>query len=373
VKMGDTSYSYKRLGPLGMLLGFMADAVQIYGEVDMGTWEKALSLLLYPFLRNVTNRSWMSGLAEFLDIVAAAGSKGEQAAQAATRFGQHFLGSWVPATWATFEKALDPALRQGKEWLDGVYARVPGWSKAVPIRRNRFGEPRLLGWGFSSEWLDALVTAFNPYQLSRVQPSALEDELFRQRIRLQMPSALLALREPEDGRSVQDALDNPFSDTQPLRLTDRQYERFLLYTAANTRELATLGLDYDPQALTRLTREVGLLLHARPPRETLSLKEALEWAISTPHYQSEGNGPGEGKDLLIKTIVSKYLATGKAQYLESDDPLRARYHNASLLRELERTPPARRPQVEQARRRQYEREEATLQARRAQRGLVIGQ
>jgi hypothetical protein len=178
---GSKAYtSFNRLDPLGIQLGWAADMADLLSKSSEMTAEEMAIAGAIAVSRNLVDKSYLAGLADFLD---------------ATNDPDRFMARWVQnhvASRVPFTAALNTARREDDghakyAWtiMDAVKARIPGLSGDVPNQVNVFGEdietPKALG----PEWLSPI------YQSSgSTHPAAIE--IARLNLDLQKPAKSIA-------------------------------------------------------------------------------------------------------------------------------------------------------------------------------------
>lgn len=69
IKFGDTYVSIKRLEPFSTIIGLSADLVEIATQGDETKTAEAAAALGMAFSKNVTSKTWMTGLSNLLEAV----------------------------------------------------------------------------------------------------------------------------------------------------------------------------------------------------------------------------------------------------------------------------------------------------------------
>lgn len=69
IKAGDKYISYERLEPIGSLLAYSADITSIMGQTESSESEQLVAAGLAAFAKNLTNKTFTSGIAKFVDMV----------------------------------------------------------------------------------------------------------------------------------------------------------------------------------------------------------------------------------------------------------------------------------------------------------------
>jgi hypothetical protein len=356
--------SLQRLDPIvGQHAGILADIVEVYGEQRLEWYEQAILSPLFAIANNLGSRSYMRGMAMFFDAFAPRSMQsleGTSAMEGLRGLGRGLVSSALPAVWSVAEKASDPATKAAWGMLDGARAKVPGWTplptgataEALPNYRNKWGDKRLMGWGWSPEWLnwvEGFTEAVNPLKVSTLVSNPLDRELIANQIRLAMPTRSFGVRAPTDTTG-----DDPYAAAEaadpmaakPIPLTPAQYERYVALAANNLDAIRELGLAVNEQAVRQLRLEVGGFASARLPADVPSdLYSVLLWATTTNAYQEGNAGPDGDKEHLLRQIDRAYRQFGRAQLLANDPDLRDRYLTGQALHTLQRTPVSQRERM----------------------------
>jgi hypothetical protein len=147
LKIGDRYYSYQRLDPLATTLGVSADLVDYGRHMTEGQSEQATALVVVSILRNLGNKTWLSGMSDLIEVL-------DDPQRNGGRFVSRLAGSLaVPAGIAQAARTADPVQRETREGsfgatgaplldraLGGIQARIPGLSRLLPAKRDVFGD-----------------------------------------------------------------------------------------------------------------------------------------------------------------------------------------------------------------------------------------
>ena len=136
IKVGDTYYSYKRLEPLGTILGWTATAIEQSKSVDTKTTTEKLGLMAAAFAENATDKSFLIGsidLAEFLS----------DPLKKAQSFGTRTVASFQPFSGFTrFLRNLnDEYSRMPTGVIQQLQNQLPFLSKGLPPKVDVWGDP----------------------------------------------------------------------------------------------------------------------------------------------------------------------------------------------------------------------------------------
>jgi hypothetical protein len=360
-----------RLEPIGMLATYIGDAVQIAGEVDQPTYQRGIAMLLYPFLKDITSKTYMRGLSDFFDATSPhPGKDPEQTTDRLGRYLQRQLASLgqPSALLAATARAIDPVEKDIKTLWDAWYSRVPGHGD-IPARRSLDGSKILSGTGLEPGLLANLVRAYNPFKLGDGQVSPADAEIQANFMTIPpLPRALItrALR-PDEAVAVEREFD--LHAAKPLTLTPREYERYSVLAGGNQERARELGLQLPSQALRPLVEALAAPYTGTPPSALLDVGQFLDWMITTPEYRAATEGAGGGREDAFKEVVGAYRQLAKTLLLYQDDALRGRYEGTEQIHALKKLPLGQRPGVQQEMQQQYR---EAVPAIRQELGLQIG-
>lgn len=286
LKIGDTSYSFSRLAPLGMWLGLGADIRSIAGSVPDSTLDEIAATSALAFSRNITSQSMLSGVLDF--IAASQKAVATQDVEPLRKYLNNQAAGAIPfqSLANTVRKEEDPLAREVWSLVDAVKNKVPGLSKDLLPQRNLFGEPVHNPEGLGPDWL-------SPIRTSQSDTDPLATEIARLNVDLKRPS-----------RTLIAAPGAP-------------------------------GVDLTPKQYDELCRTTGELF-----------KTALGKETSTDRYKDLPENPGnkdyrEAKETVIRRIFSQSQRAAQQRLLSSDKELRDKYlgtkrnaHNALAGRPL---------------------------------------
>lgn len=136
MRIGDTWYDMRALGPLGLLAGMSADTYDVSHAAETGDLAGAAASLQHAFMQNILDASWMTGPSDLIQALEDPGRYGSS-------YVSKFLSSFVPFSGAMgqISRATDPFSRQARGIIDSIRAKVPGLSESLMPRRDIWGEP----------------------------------------------------------------------------------------------------------------------------------------------------------------------------------------------------------------------------------------
>jgi hypothetical protein len=274
LKIGDQYYGYNRLDPFGMMIGMVADATEILGQVpDAGADELGMTLAL-AFSQNFISKTYMQNLSDTLEAV-----MDPQANMASYLKG--YGRTLVPGVVRAAKREVDPVMREAQTFLDTMRANVPGYSEDLPPRRNLKGDPVLIPPGWGPDWISPVSVS----DASNPDPVAVEID--RLKLNLSMPPKTLFGPKPPAVRME----ETKVKEGEPL--TPQEYDYFV--------RLAGNELKIDGKGMW----------------------DSLGAMIRTPEYKEATDGPEGLKALMIRMTVMKYREAAKMKLLEESPELQS--------------------------------------------------
>jgi hypothetical protein len=136
VRIGDTWYSYKRLGPLGVQLGIAADLYDLSRTAAAsGDISDAAGRLIHAVAQNVLDESFVRGPADLLRAINDENYRGY--------YVRNELASFVPfsAGMSQTARAVDPYTRDARTVVDAIKAKIPFVSEGLRPKIDIWGNP----------------------------------------------------------------------------------------------------------------------------------------------------------------------------------------------------------------------------------------
>lgn len=265
IRIGDVYYSYKRMDPVGMIIGMIADAAEIMGSLDDYSASKLAMSIVLSMEHNLLDNLYLDGIMNVLDAIQDPGKQWHD-------YFKKQAGSLIPALLGDIARGFDPVVHDTKTIVDTMRSRIPGFSVFAPAQRNIFGEKRMMGGSLGNDFI-------SPIWQSRAKHDPVLEEIIKHQIDIHPPSRYI-------GGTASAEIDPLAKDS--LRaggpLSPKQYERL--------QELTGQGL-----------------------------REALEKLIRKPIYQKQSDGPDGGKALLIRSVINRAKELGRQKLLKEDKQL----------------------------------------------------
>lgn len=135
IKIGDKYYSYQRLDPFALTIGAAADMATLGDGMSAGQQDKGASLIVASVVGNLSNKTWLSGVSDFMAALDDPQRYGDW-------FVKRFAGSaLVPTGVAQIARTVDPTMRETDSVGEYVQSRVPGMSDDLLPKRDVWGRP----------------------------------------------------------------------------------------------------------------------------------------------------------------------------------------------------------------------------------------
>lgn len=260
IKFGDKYYSYGRLEPLGMMMGLAADAVEIMGELDELESDKLATTIVASIGKNVMSKTWLRGLSEAVQAL-------EDPDRHGSRWVKQFAGTAVPTGVAQIERTMYPEIADAQSAMEAIKARVPGYSKDLPTRRNLWGEKITFNGALGPDIVSPIFT-------SSEKDSPIDKELLRMRAPIRMPQRTQTF------------------EGVPIKLDAYEYEEFMV--RMNSMKLDSTGK---------------------------TLKKSLDELVTKDKdYKSEKND--DMKERMIRAHIQEATEKTRAEMLETNQTLR---------------------------------------------------
>ncbi|MBE7185479.1 MAG: hypothetical protein INR68_13870 [Methylobacterium mesophilicum] len=177
---GSVTYTaYDRTDPFGMFFGLAADYSEVMGYQPDQTLEEFTTAAGMALAKNLTNKSYLSGLTKALNAFS-------EPDRNLSRYGQNFVGSFIPAV-VTQTLRDDPYMREVRSVMDAIHARTPGYSDTIDPVRNVLGEKVVLPPAWGPDFISPIAQNTNPggaqpltEEWKQTVQSNVSDELARQ-------------------------------------------------------------------------------------------------------------------------------------------------------------------------------------------------
>ena len=267
IKIGDKYYSYGRLEPIGMMMGLAADAVEIMGELDEIESDKIATTIVAAISKNVMSKTWLRGLSEMVSAM-------DDPDRYGSKYVKQISGTAIPTVVAQIERTISPEISDAQSALDAIKARVPGFSKDLPTRRNMWGEKIQFNGSLGPDIISPIFT-------SEKKSSPIDEELIRMRAPIRMPSR----NQTFEGVTVK--LDPNEYEEFMVRMNNIKLESTGKTLKKSLNELVTKDKDYkalkDNDQKERMIRAHIHEATERTRAEMLDSNPTLRWLVDDEH------------------------------------------------------------------------------------------
>jgi hypothetical protein len=287
LNIGGKYYDMARFEPVGTLMGIAADIALInefnQGEVDEKDIEDlAVSAALAGY-QVFSMKSYLAGVGSWLEAINDPDRHG-------SRVISQLAGSVVPSIVAQGSQAyVDPKIREVRDSVDAIMARIPGLSDKLEARLDIFGREQLrpgrLGPDIAS-----------PMKVSEAKKDPVLDEMNRLGMAVAMPSRFVLGKSPGGaGLFGVEAKDSPWH-----------------------------GVELKPKEYTVFVKLAGNAYKDDTEFGNVGTYDYLKAAIQSPEYQvlpEDPNAPAGTKQVFIKQVIYRYRMQAKAWMTENSDRL----------------------------------------------------
>lgn len=139
VKIGGKWISYQRLDPIATIVGTIADLHGAFNDhvhgFNKSMTAKATAAGMISLARNLTNKSYLSGIDNFMQLMT------EPEVKAESIIGRTFAG-FIPNILNQGQSITgDQTIKESRSIMDDLLKKIPVGSDRVDLRRNVLGEP----------------------------------------------------------------------------------------------------------------------------------------------------------------------------------------------------------------------------------------
>jgi len=195
VKIGDRYYQYKRLDPIGMLVGLAADTAEILANAEEEDGGRLVGAGVIALANNLASKTYMSGIYDFIGAIDPSNPTSDP-----MKYLANMTTSIMP--YSSFLRNIaataDPVMRDARDggddavgaYLDTIVNNIkkgiPGMSDTLPPRRDLWGEEIStasgIGWAFD---------LLSPIASRVDNPSPIDTVIVENNIVLSMPPRVI--------------------------------------------------------------------------------------------------------------------------------------------------------------------------------------
>lgn len=275
IKVGDRWVSYRGIEPFTTVIGMGADLGEVLkragnNEGDVSDTPALIfdmaSATIFGIAQNMLERSYLTGLSDFIDAVRQSDTKGPQ-------WVENFVSSFVPRILLDARQVTDPALYDARTLTEKIKQRIPGMQDDLIQRRDEWGRPLTIDSG-----LGRAYDIISPLTVTKSRPEPIDKVLLEQGLSL--------------------GIRNREMSVNGVRITIGNradiHNRFLeLRGATKPSQMGTAG--------QRLQARYG----------DLTLLETLNAVVTGNHklskqYEQASEGQDGGRHKLLRSILTDY-------------------------------------------------------------------
>lgn len=261
----ETYVSYNRMDPFGLFLGTAATFGEAVGGMNENTAAELGLGLVIALSETLQSKAYFQGVTEIVGVL-------EHPERRTKRWFQKFIGTAVPNLIGSTTRTGvlgwggDATMREMNGFLDGAIAKLPGYSKTLPPRRNIFGEVITYAMGYGPD-------TFSPFMTRTSENDKVNREIQR------------LVQEANFGASMAG-----YDNVGGIELTPQQRDRLIVLSAGD------------------------------PSRNGSDLRDALRKLMKTSQYKNADDGP-DGKQKLINKVITDRRRRGRKALLREDPEL----------------------------------------------------
>jgi hypothetical protein len=134
-KIGNKWVPFSRYEPLGLSISLITNLIQDYKQSEKEVPEDKVTDAVFGLMKTLTNKSYLSGMTNFLNTIQEPERYGE-------KFASRAVAGFVPYSGLAkfFTGIVDDTVRYPSGVVESVKAQIPGLSKTVRPKLNAFGE-----------------------------------------------------------------------------------------------------------------------------------------------------------------------------------------------------------------------------------------
>jgi hypothetical protein len=171
VKTKDGWMPISNTEPGSTTLGMVADFAQIWNQLDEPTAEQAAMAFGFVVMKDLADKTYWKTVGDLIDLTASV-KYGEEPGR---KLKEVLMSPVTTAVTggplvAGAARAIDPIRREARGFFDGLVARTPGYSKALPPMRDGYGDPILPAQAVGGAWTGIVSPlSIKPFEEDRVK------------------------------------------------------------------------------------------------------------------------------------------------------------------------------------------------------------
>lgn len=186
----DQFIAYGRIDPLASIIGISADYAEVVANIDdPEVRDKAAWLLIMSVMNNFTNKTFMTGMSDFFEVLQDPERHGPE-------WVQRLVGTVVPNAINQYNRTQDPYLREADGIIEQIKSRLPEYSTTLLPRLNVWGEPIMLNHGIGPDLISPLYHHNRP-------PDIASQEIERLKLNIAIPRNTITIPDTKGAAEIE--------------------------------------------------------------------------------------------------------------------------------------------------------------------------
>jgi len=264
---GGPRHSYRRLSPVGDVIGLTADGVEIMQYMTEKASENLMTAILFAWTNNFLNKTFFSSINGFFRAV-------QDPVNAGGQFMRNLGSSSVPNVVSKIAEIQDPYVKMSYDIVDKLKAETPGLNPTLPRQVDHFGRDIPI----PGATMNVVSQMVSPVALIDKHPEPIDKFLWDQRVGIQKPPRV-----------------QPFSINgmeTSIELTPQQYHDFLKLAGNDLKAGNGMGAKDMLNAL-------------------------VEGKFKGPEQEIWNRATNEAKVEIVKDVMAKYRKNARIALLKT--------------------------------------------------------
>ena len=173
VKTKDGWIPIANAEPGSTVFGLVGDYAQILNQLDQPSAEQGAMALAFTIMHNLADKTYWQTMSDLVDVASGVALGHEPGKTARTvLLGPVTTVATGGPLGASIARAIDPIRRETRTFMDGLQARIPGYSKDLPPMRDAYGDPILPPQAVGGPW----VGIFSPLTVRPLEEDPIKRE-----------------------------------------------------------------------------------------------------------------------------------------------------------------------------------------------------
>lgn len=135
IRIGDNWYGYRKIEPVGVLWGAIADTADLVRYANQEDALHAVTSLVFGVGNAILSASYLEGISGFIDAL------NNPSTEAPRYLVGQTTSMFIPQGVSAVERATDEWRRAHYAFLDTIRSKIPGAAEGLPAARDSWGDP----------------------------------------------------------------------------------------------------------------------------------------------------------------------------------------------------------------------------------------